>query len=1290
MKRLFILFIALSMMQFAIGQSFSKAEYFFDTDPGINNGTQITLSGTSDTLIFSASISTASLATGFHFLGLRVQHNDGTWGLFEKRGFYISTTTSDVANIVAAEYFFDADPGVGNATATSVGTSGAVVNFTASIPTSLSSGFHFLSIRTKDANGIWGLFEKRGFYISTNIIDAANIVAAEYFFDTDPGVGNATATSIGTTGAVVNFTASIPTSLSPGFHFLSIRTKDATGIWGLFEKRGFYVSSLAVNAPIIVAAEYFIDSDPGYGNGIPITVPVPGDTIRQTLSPPVAALPLGNYTLVIRYKDAGGVWSLQEGRPFTVCTIDGPLSQMTYQVEGNKVFFTNNSLNADTLTWKFGDNTHDTVNNPVKTYSTAGVKNVQLITGNICGLDTLTEPVEIRGLQRVNPNRAGNAGISTLMFEGFGFTGATNVKLMLGAQVFNPVAKFLVNNNRIRANFNLTGLAPGTYRVIATLGSAFDTLNNALVIENNIPADITLAMPTGRRLVRPNRIGFGATISNNGSHDAVMVPFVAAANVLPGVVTANLNLFSNTFMVSLPMEGIFQHTFQYLSNNAVPAEVMHFNMLDSARKRHLVAYYKVRIPGHSSVRENLKNTNPNSPLYAFQSGAMVMEQLLDSYALQDTIHSDYKPCYSSFLKHEVKKQLNITVNEAIWNTCFTAAFDTLMRTLARISQNPLLEDYGVPMQAGFSALLAKMADCPGSGVPSNLGGIPFKRIIQGVVNNWIYLEDIDSLDNDCIDNSIQVLQGRMSNNFTGNVNGTTGRIAAGNCADCPGAQIFPEMCDQCLPFLQAGKVGKKLKIKGRAWGANSAVAGCQEWCESNSIDPNAKYGPGNNNDRKYINHRDDIGYTITFENISTATAPAAFVEVRDTIDKTVYDINTLQLGQFSWGDSVITAEPHEKNVSYLKDIRPVHPNYLRIDAVTDTASGIVRWRFWTVDTVTLQLTSSPTEGFLPPNVDGISGAGYVTYTIAPKSTVTNGTILINKAIIIFDENAPIITNEWEHRIDTLKPSSAVNSLPSITNTINFNVSWSGTDAHAGIDLYSIYVSINDSAYKVWKSLTTLTSETYTGVFGKTYKFISVALDKAGNFEDPPLNALNNPDAVTTVQIALPLNLLSFTARKTTDGRKVDLAWETTNEVNVSHFELQRSANGSGFTTIGRVQARNSINGASYSWQDMTPLPKINYYRLRIVDIDGSYKFSPVRLIKMESMDDILVFPTVTSNLVFVQSGNVITAELISATGSKLQTKQISGNGSFNLSELPNGVYVIRVKEGNKSFKIIKQ
>src|ERR1700737_1682220 len=114
---------------------------------------------------------------------------------------------------------------------------------------------------------------------------AQNITAAEYFFDTDPGLGNGGAIAVATPGTTVTLNPSISTaSLSQGFHSLSIRTKDASGVWSLYESRTIYLSSAASNAGPIVSAEYFIDTDPGVGNGTALSVGVSGNTVTFTAS----------------------------------------------------------------------------------------------------------------------------------------------------------------------------------------------------------------------------------------------------------------------------------------------------------------------------------------------------------------------------------------------------------------------------------------------------------------------------------------------------------------------------------------------------------------------------------------------------------------------------------------------------------------------------------------------------------------------------------------------------------------------------------------------------------------------------------------------------------------------------------------------------------------------------------------------------------------------------------------------------------------------------------------------
>ena len=321
MKRYsFIIFLLLSVIRVQ-AQNIVAAEYFFDADPGVGMGTAISIGLPASTVNFTASIPTASLSSGFHTLAVRTKDENNLWSLFETRAIYISSFTSDAAPITHAEYFIDADPGIGLATPINIGASGNVVSFTTIIPAaSLTQGFHILAIRTRNADGQWSLFETRAFYINNSATDAAAITAAEYFIDSDPGTGNGTAINIGSSGNTVTFTALVPTtSLAGGFHTLAIRTRNTDGEWSLFETRPFYISSQTTDMGIITAAEYFIDTDPGVGNGSSLAINSPGNTVNQMFIANVpAGTSNGQHRLAIRTRDANGIWSLFEVSEFTV------------------------------------------------------------------------------------------------------------------------------------------------------------------------------------------------------------------------------------------------------------------------------------------------------------------------------------------------------------------------------------------------------------------------------------------------------------------------------------------------------------------------------------------------------------------------------------------------------------------------------------------------------------------------------------------------------------------------------------------------------------------------------------------------------------------------------------------------------------------------------------------------------------------------------------------------------------------------------------------------------------
>ena len=89
---------------------------------------------------------------------------------------------------------------------------------------------------------------------------------------------------------------------------------------------------------------------------------------------------------------------------------------------------------------------------------------------------------------------------------------------------------------------------------------------------------------------------------------------------------------------------------------------------------------------------------------------------------------------------------------------------------------------------------------------------------------------------------------------------------------------------------------------------------------------------------------------------------------------------------------------------------------------------------------------------------------------------------------------------------------------------------------------------------------------------------------------------------------LPVNLTEFNAQKNTDG--VLLQWITATELNVAKFSVEKSKDGMSFSQMGVVEATNQTL-AKYSFTDLKPEEAVNFYRLKMVDKDGSYEYSKI-------------------------------------------------------------------------------
>ena len=106
---------------------------------------------------------------------------------------------------------------------------------------------------------------------------------------------------------------------------------------------------------------------------------------------------------------------------------------------------------------------------------------------------------------------------------------------------------------------------------------------------------------------------------------------------------------------------------------------------------------------------------------------------------------------------------------------------------------------------------------------------------------------------------------------------------------------------------------------------------------------------------------------------------------------------------------------------------------------------------------------------------------------------------------------------------------------------------------------------------------------------------------------------------------LPVNFTSIKAFQ--KGVNVDVEWNVGTEDQLKHYVIERSFDGRLFTEVGTVAA---IGKGSYSWSDIKPMDGSNFYRIRAVDLDESFKYSSIAIVNLSKggKAGINVYPTV--------------------------------------------------------------
>jgi hypothetical protein len=253
------------------------------------------------------------------------------------------------------------------------------------------------------------------------------------------------------------------------------------------------------------------------------------------------------------------------------------------------------------------------------------------------------------------------------------------------------------------------------------------------------------------------------------------------------------------------------------------------------------------------------------------------------------------------------------------------------------------------------------------------------------------------------------------------------------------------------------------------------------------------------------------------------------------------------------------------------------------------------------------------------------------------------------------------------------------------------------DNNGVINVYGGYV-VNYN--QIGASACGLLNTTSTGIIDNSGTFFGDLVVVAGTVncfsctQEPSVYVTIDETIGCAYAVALPVELVSFDATKMPE-RKVLCEWTTNVEINSDYFVIERTQNGTSIDSVGWHSASgNSLDVISYDYIDDVPLDGISYYRLKIVDFNGSYEYSDWRSVDFNGIEIINLFPNPTNGNMTVLVGSStdenIEIQIVDALGRyvyKESSTVFSGITSFfiDVSKYANGVYVFKVQTDSRIF-----
>ena len=186
--------------------------------------------------------------------------------------------------------------------------------------------------------------------------------------------------------------------------------------------------------------------------------------------------------------------------------------------------------------------------------------------------------------------------------------------------------------------------------------------------------------------------------------------------------------------------------------------------------------------------------------------------------------------------------------------------------------------------------------------------------------------------------------------------------------------------------------------------------------------------------------------------------------------------------------------------------------------------------------------------------------------------------------------------------------------------------------------------------------------------------------------------VKNVQAKGLVPVNLPVKLMKYEVRSINEKQILN-TWITSSEINTSHFNIQKSIDGKSFETVGKVAAKGI---SSYSFHDPLTIslsPSTLYYRLQIVDKDGSKSYSEIKrvtLTEKQETTNVNIFPNPAKNFVNIHSKGAKEILITDYLGKIIQRfNNPTEHRTVNIKQFTKGIYIIKVLMNNGEIKTEK-